>query len=178
MATLTKRMDVYEEEDTESATGNPFLFMSHEIESNKEAERLAGTHALVDEQDSPSNAALVVARKPAACAKSSAKADQTPHNSAKADQTAHKSAEADQTAHNSYLHDLYATSIEPIEHYLTGSKLLIVPEETLWTLPFATLLDPSGSHFCDKYSLQFIPSLHLLKFCLSKQPGAELITKL
>ena len=174
VATLTKRMDVYEEEDIESATGNPFLFMSHEIESNKEAERLAGTHALVDEPDSPRTTALVVTRKPAACAKSSAKADQTALNSAKADQTAHKSAEADQTAHNSYLHGLYATLIDPIEHYLTGSKLLIVPDETLWTLPFAALLDPSGSHLCDKYSLQFIPSLHLLNFCLSKQPGAEL----
>lgn len=154
VATLTKRADVNEEEDIESATGNSFLFMSHNIESNEEADYLASIHTLVDEQDPPNNTALVVTRKPGACAKSCAKADQT--------------------AHNSYLHNLYVTLIQPIEQHLTGSKLLIVPEGILWTLPFAALLDASEGHLCDKYSLQFIPSLHLLNFCLSTQPGVEI----
>ena len=78
------------------------------------------------------------------------------------------------TAQNSCLRDLYATLIQPIEEYLTGSKLLVVPEGPLFTLPFAALLDSNGNHLCDKYSLQFIPSLHVLNSCLYPQPVEEL----
>ena len=81
---------------------------------------------------------------------------------------------AQQTAQNCYLQDLYNALIQPIEEHLTGSKLLIVPEGPLFTLPFAALLDPSGSHLCDKYSLQFIPSLLVLDSCLLTRPPPEL----
>ncbi|XP_028411962.1 tetratricopeptide repeat protein 28-like [Dendronephthya gigantea] len=70
------------------------------------------------------------------------------------------------------LQDLYAALIQPIEEHLHGSKLLIVPEGPLFTLPFAALLDSSGNYLCDKYSLQFIPSLNFLDFCLSRQSAA------
>lgn len=147
--------------DFGSATSNPSFLspsfsMSEDNESVKsdkeEAEHFAVKHSSFD-HDSSSTPASVVTRKGGA--KSTAKAEQN--------------------THDSYLHDLYAILIEPIEPYLTtGSKLLIVPQETLWTLPFAALPDPSGSHLCDKYSLQFIPSLHVLDLCLSQLPGSEL----
>ena len=133
---------------------NPSFSMSEEhesVESDKEGEHFAVKHSSFD-HDSSSTPASVVTRKGGA--KSTAKAEQN--------------------THDSYIRDLYAILIEPIEPYLTGSKLLIVPDEALWTLPFAALPDPSGSHLCDKYSLQFIPSLHVLDLCLSQLPGSEL----
>ena len=80
---------------------------------------------------------------------------------------------AQQTAQISCLQDLYATLIQPIEEHFIGSKLLIVPEGPLFTLPFAALLDSNRNHLCDKYSLQFTPSLHVLNSCLSTPPVKE-----
>ena len=73
---------------------------------------------------------------------------------------------------NFCLKDFYAKLIQPIEEHFTGSKLLIVPEGPLFTLPFAALLDSNGKYLCDKFSLQFTPSLHVLNSCLST-PRAE-----
>ncbi|CAB4024371.1 tetratricopeptide repeat 28-like, partial [Paramuricea clavata] len=71
---------------------------------------------------------------------------------------------------NFSLQNLYTILIKPIEEYLTGSTLLIVPEGPLFTLPFAALLDPNEHHLCEKYSLEFAPSLHVLDSCLSTLP--------
>ena len=135
---------------------SPSFSMSEDnesVESDKEeAEHFAVKHSSFDHNDSSSTPASVVTRKGGATS----------------------TAKAEQNTYDSYLRDLYAILIEPIEPHLTGSKLLIVPDEALWTLPFAALLDPSGRHLCDKYSLQFIPSLHVLDLCLSQLPGSEL----
>ena len=75
---------------------------------------------------------------------------------------------SEQTAYVGNMQDLYNVIIQPIEEHLSGSRLLIVPEGPLFTVIFAALLDPDGNHLCEKYSLQFTPSLHVLDFCLSK----------
>ena len=67
-----------------------------------------------------------------------------------------------------YLQKLHSILIAPIEKYLIGSKVLIVPEGPLFRLPFSALLSPKEDRLCDTYSLQFTPALHVLNFCLSK----------
>ena len=67
-----------------------------------------------------------------------------------------------------YLQKLHSILIAPIEKYLIGSKILIVPEGPLFGLPFSALLSPKKDRLCDAYSLQFTPALHVLNFCLSK----------
>ena len=81
---------------------------------------------------------------------------------------------AEQTVYDDNMQDLYNVLIQPIEEQLSGSRLLIVPEGPLFTVPFNALLDPDRKHFCEKYSLQFTPSLHVLDFCLSNLPGKDL----
>ncbi len=137
--------DVKAAQDFEARTCNPLWLMSDDIESDqKEIERLADTCSPLEEHD-----LLTAPRSPPG-------------------PSTHSSEQ--QTADNRYLQDLYNALIQPIEEHLTGSKLLIVPEGPLFTLPFAALLDPSGRHLCDKYTLQFIPSLHVLNSCLSTRP--------
>jgi CHAT domain-containing protein len=141
--------DVKAAQDFEARTCNPLWLMSDDIESDqKEIERLADTCSPLEEHD-----LLTAPRSPPG-------------------PSTHSSEQ--QTADNRYLQDLYNALIQPIEEHLTGSKLLIVPEGPLFTLPFAALLDPSGSHLCDKYSLQFIPSLLVLDSCLLTRPPPEL----
>ena len=67
-----------------------------------------------------------------------------------------------------YLQKLHSILIAPIEQYIIGSKVLIVPEGPLFRLPFSALLSPKKDRLCDSYSLQFTPALHVVNFCLSK----------
>ncbi|XP_028399353.1 tetratricopeptide repeat protein 28-like [Dendronephthya gigantea] len=130
--------------DIELSESNPLFSMSDENE-NYEGENIAEIHHLRN-TDFVNNSC---SRKPSLSTKKSAQS----------------------APYNVDLQDLYAALIQPIEEHLYGSKLLIVPEGPLFTLPFPALLDPSGTYLCEKYSLQFIPSLHVLNFCLSRQPA-------
>ena len=69
---------------------------------------------------------------------------------------------------NNYLKKQYSVYISPIEEYLVGSKILIVPEGSLFNLPFCVLFNSKNEHLCEKYSLQFTPALHVLNASLSK----------
>ena len=62
----------------------------------------------------------------------------------------------------------YSLFISPIEEYLVGSKILIVPEGSLFKVLFCALLNSKNEHLCEKYSLQFTPALHVLNACISK----------
>ena len=86
----------------------------------------------------------------------------------------HLTKSSEQTAYEGYMKDLYNVLIQPIEQHLSGSRLLIVPEGPLLMVPFAALLDPDGNYLCEKYSLQFTPSLHILDFCSSKLSAKDL----
>ena len=62
----------------------------------------------------------------------------------------------------------YSVFISPIEEYLVGSKIIIVPEGSLFRVRFCALLNCKNEHLCEKYSLQFTPALHVLNACISK----------
>ena len=68
---------------------------------------------------------------------------------------------------NCYLEKLYSVCISPIEEYLLGSKILVVPDGSLFTVPFCALLNTKKEHLCETYSLQFTPALHILNSSLS-----------
>ena len=69
---------------------------------------------------------------------------------------------------STYLKKQYSVYISPIEEYLVGSKILVAPEGSLFKVPFCALLNSKNEHLCQKYSLQFIPALHVLNWSLSK----------
>ena len=70
------------------------------------------------------------------------------------------------TDFNQFLSKLYTHLISPVEEHLTGNKLVIVPQGSLFSLPFAALLDSNNSHLCGKYSIQVTPALHTLNLSL------------
>ena len=65
-----------------------------------------------------------------------------------------------------FLSKLYTHLISPIQEYLTGNRLAIVPQGPLFSLPFAALLDSNNSYLCEKYSIQVTPALHTLNLSL------------
>ena len=75
------------------------------------------------------------------------------------------------THSNTLLRKLYSIYISPIEEYLVGSKILIVPEGSLFHVPFCAMVDPNNEDLIGTYSLQFTPSLHVLNSSLSKPEG-------
>ena len=62
----------------------------------------------------------------------------------------------------------YSLFISPIEEYLVGSKILIAPEGSLFSVLFCALLNSKDEPLCEKYSLQFTPALHVLNASISK----------
>ena len=54
----------------------------------------------------------------------------------------------------------YARLIAPLEASLAGEeRLLIIPDQELFALPFAALLDDEGKHLIERYTLSVAPSL-------------------
>lgn len=70
-------------------------------------------------------------------------------------------------------HLLYAKLLEPFEASLRGYKhLLIEPDQALWFVPFAALLDRDSVYLGDLYSLSLSPGLNYLNLSLSS-PGVS-----
>ncbi|MCX6624572.1 MAG: CHAT domain-containing protein [Acidobacteria bacterium] len=70
---------------------------------------------------------------------------------------------------------LYRLLLEPASAQLGGiTSLVIVPDRSLWQLPFAALLRPNGHHLGDDVSLSFAPSLAALEAMkrLDREHGA------
>jgi CHAT domain-containing protein len=64
-----------------------------------------------------------------------------------------------------YLHNLYQILIEPVAYLLPNNpqeKLIIIPQDFLFLVPFAALLDKNGQYLIDKYSINVVPSFHYL----------------
>ncbi|XP_078370383.1 uncharacterized protein LOC144654161 [Oculina patagonica] len=61
------------------------------------------------------------------------------------------------------LKDLYSIIIAPVHKFLEGSEIIIVPDRSLYRIPFAALMDESGSYLSEKFRIRFIPSLTTLK---------------
>ena len=63
----------------------------------------------------------------------------------------------------SVLKDLYNIIIAPVLKFLKGSEMLIVPDRSLYRIPFAALKDESGAYLSEKFRIRVIPSLTTLK---------------
>ena len=57
---------------------------------------------------------------------------------------------------------LHQVLIHPVKDFIKGTKLIIVPDEFLFFVPFCSLLDENGRTLSENYSIQITPSLHTL----------------
>ena len=54
--------------------------------------------------------------------------------------------------------------IQPASQYLKGKKkLIVVPDHSLWELPFQVLLAPSSRYLIEDYSISYVPSITVLR---------------
>ena len=51
----------------------------------------------------------------------------------------------------------------PVHTFLAGSEVIIVPDRSLYRVPFAALIDESGEYLSEKFRIRFVPSLTTLK---------------
>ena len=58
---------------------------------------------------------------------------------------------------------LYDVIIEPIGDLINGDEIIFVPESSLWSVPFAALMDPESNYLCDSFRVRTTPSLTTLK---------------
>ena len=61
------------------------------------------------------------------------------------------------------LKDLYNMIIAPVLKFLEGSEIIIVPDRSLYRIPFAALKDESGDYLSERFRIRVIPSLTTLK---------------
>ncbi|KAL9986570.1 hypothetical protein ACROYT_G000738 [Oculina patagonica] len=61
------------------------------------------------------------------------------------------------------LKNLYSAIIAPVLKFLKGSEIIIVPDRSLYRIPFAALMGESGNYLSEKFRIRFIPSLTTLK---------------
>jgi CHAT domain-containing protein/Tfp pilus assembly protein PilF len=54
--------------------------------------------------------------------------------------------------------------IQPATQHLKGKKkLIVVPDHSLWELPFQVLLSPSSRYLIEDYSISYVPSITVLR---------------
>jgi CHAT domain-containing protein len=54
--------------------------------------------------------------------------------------------------------------IQPASQYLKGKKkLIVVPDHSLWELPFQVLLAPTSRYLIEDYSISYVPSITVLR---------------
>ena len=61
------------------------------------------------------------------------------------------------------LEQLFQLLIDPVKNCLKGNKLIVVPDQVLFFVPFSSLVDENNRFLISKYSIQSTPSLHSLK---------------
>ena len=66
------------------------------------------------------------------------------------------------------LGELFQLLIDPIKDSLKGNKLIVVPDQQLFFVPFSSLVDENGHFLTYKYSIQITPSLHTLKASMQR----------
>ena len=73
---------------------------------------------------------------------------------------------------------LYNILIEPVKHLIKERRLIIVPDDILFFVPFCSLLDERRRPLSEKHSIQMTPSLHSLaasmKVPVTSKPGPAL----
>jgi CHAT domain-containing protein len=70
--------------------------------------------------------------------------------------------------------DLYGVLIAPVRGLLGRARsLIIVPDATLWELPFQALLSPSGRYLLDDVAVSYAPSLTALRLMQRQKERLE-----
>ncbi|HEY6141077.1 MAG TPA: CHAT domain-containing protein [Thermoanaerobaculia bacterium] len=65
--------------------------------------------------------------------------------------------------------ELFATLIAPVERQIGGAKVLcIVPDETLWRVPFAALVDERERFLVERFAVVYAPSLTVYREIASR----------
>ena len=64
----------------------------------------------------------------------------------------------------------YKLLIAPVVDFLEGSEIIIVPDRTLYQIPFAALTDKSGKYLCETFRIRVVPSLTTLKLISESPP--------
>jgi CHAT domain-containing protein/tetratricopeptide (TPR) repeat protein len=68
---------------------------------------------------------------------------------------------------------LYRHLVEPLTPHVRHRKVILVPHGPLHSLPFAALLDGTGTRLVERYSLSRLPSASVLPFLLQKRSPNE-----
>ena len=68
---------------------------------------------------------------------------------------------------------LFQLLIDPLKDSLKGNKLIVVPDQQLFFVPFSSLVDECGHFLTSKYSIQITPSLHTLKASMQRDHGSN-----
>ena len=63
---------------------------------------------------------------------------------------------------------LYNTLIKPVEQYIKGKELIIIPHQVLHYLPFHSLVTGNGRFLIEEYSVRYLSSGSVLKFITVK----------
>ncbi len=70
--------------------------------------------------------------------------------------------------------ELYTLFIAPVRDKLKTKRLVIVPTDDLFGIPFELLLDESGHYLGEQFAISYAPSATMLDLCLKKhQPLGE-----
>ena len=67
---------------------------------------------------------------------------------------------------------LYKIFIVPVANLLDEPEILIVPDRSLYKIPFATLKDENGSYLSESFRIRVVPSLTTLKL-IQERPATQ-----
>ena len=69
---------------------------------------------------------------------------------------------------------LYRSLINPVKSFIKGTKLIIVPQRSLFFAPFSSFIDENGCVLSEKYQIQIIPSIHVLAMSMQSSSGTPI----
>ena len=70
---------------------------------------------------------------------------------------------------------LYTILLKPLKDFLKGKKLIIIPDQHLFCLPFSSLLDENDNSLSINFRIQIVPTLHYLLSSLANTVDPESI---
>ena len=68
---------------------------------------------------------------------------------------------------------LYNMLIAPVSDLLEGSEIIVVPDRSLFQVPFAALHDKCNCYLSDSFRIRIVPSLTTLKLILDSPAGSH-----
>ena len=70
---------------------------------------------------------------------------------------------------------LYNILLKPLKDFLKGEKLIIIPDQHLFCLPFSSLVDENDNSLSMNFRIQIVPTLHYLLSSLANTVDSESI---